>query len=65
MGMIDMAYNMGAKKLKGWKKFNEAIDNKDWLGAGLESSRAKIDPERNGQTLDYFFQAHEESLGDK
>lgn len=57
--LLDMQYNMGDDRFKGkgWPKFYEALDNRDWAGAAAESGRKDVSNERNQAIRNWLLDA--------
>ncbi len=58
MGLLDMTYTLGAKKLrKRFKVFVPAARRRDWKLAAKESSRSTVSALRNNTVRQWFEQA--------
>ena len=60
IALIDMGYNLGVTKLRGYVKMRAALDAGDFFEAALQSHRGGIGDRRNEETSDLILQAHKE-----
>ena len=55
LGLLDMAYNLGAGALAHrWPRLNAAVRSRDWAGVARESRRRGVNEERNAATRALF-----------
>lgn len=55
--IVDMAFNMGVPKLTTFTEFVKAVKSRDWKTAAAESSRKKIQSDRNTKTASLLLSA--------